>query len=105
MSSEPPPVRRDSSTGPPSRPGFVLNPLSGTPSSRWMPRASVWSFSSHAGVPTATMFRYIASAIGREKYGLQPEPTIITVSSFVSVISAAPCAIRFAVSNIASVRA
>ena len=68
MSSEPPPVRCASGSGPsrPPVPRLVI-PLSATPSSRWMPFASAWSLSSHFGMPTVLMFWYIASAIGREK--------------------------------------
>ena len=60
-------MRVASFTGPPRRPGRDERPLSGWPSSRWIPFASAWSFASHVGVPTALMFWYIASAIGREK--------------------------------------
>ena len=100
MSSEPPPVRWFSGWGPLTRPGVVDKPLSATPSSRWIPLASVWSLSSQTGIPTVLMFSPMASAMGREKCPLQPEPTIMTVSSFVPVISVAPSAIFFASSYI-----
>ena len=104
MSSDPPPVRSASIAGPPRRPPVAESPLSRWPSSRWMPLASIWSCSDHVGIPTFLMFWYIASAIGRLKCPLQPEPTIMIVSTCVPVIIAAAVAFFFASSNIASVR-
>ena len=104
MSSDPPPVRCASGVGPSRRPRLrLVIPLSATPSSRWMPLASARSLSSHVGMPTVLMFWYIASATGREKCPLHPEPTIITVSTAVPVIIAAPFALSLASSNMASV--
>ena len=50
------------------------------------------------------MFWNIVSAMGRDMCALHPEPTIMMVSIWTSAIIAAPCAIFFAASYIASVR-
>ena len=105
MSSEPPPIQFCGVSAPRSC-LFTCSdrPKSGEPSSFWMPFASVWSLSSHLGMPTVCTLACIASAIGLLKWADHPEPRIAIVSTFVSVIIAAPSATFFPTSNSAIVR-
>ena len=101
MSSLPVPVLAlAASSGERSGATDVWSPLSGRPIITCTARASVWSLSSHGGIPTRTAFACNASAMGLLKWGRQAEPMTCTVSTVVNVARAAARAICFASSNI-----
>ena len=101
MSSDPPPRRCESgmSSRPRSSPPTsVGSPRSSTPSSFCRARASRWSFSLHAGMPTSSMLACTASASGRFMCCGHAAPRTRD-STVVAVMRAAPSAIWSPISH------